>query len=305
MSSLHFIVNPISGSGMGKRRFELVRKILDEKNAQYTFEYTQHPNHGVELAKNAVAAGHTTIVAAGGDGTLNEVASVVKDHPHITLGLLPFGTGNDFAGALGLPNDEDKLVAIILAGNAVPVDAGMAGESFFMNVAGFGFDVDVVRYTENFKRKLNGMLPYMLGILKSLIYLSRTVADIETDSGEHMHISCILLSACNGCRFAGGIKLAPLASPRDGLLDVCILKSVNRLKFLYLLPKYMQGKHLGYKDFLYFKAKSIVVNTAANMPMECDGEIMGTTPAVFRALPGAINFLVGKEWAEESLNQKI
>ena len=165
------------------RRFAIARGLLEKRNAEYGFCYSEYPGHAVKLAKQAIENGERNIVAVGGDGTLNEVASVVKDHKGVRLGLLPFGTGNDFARGIGLPEDEEGLVDALLSGNTRMVDAGAAGDGFFMNVAGFGFDVDVVRYTEKYKRKLNGMLPYMLGILKALIYLSKTEAEIETDSG--------------------------------------------------------------------------------------------------------------------------
>ena len=278
MDRLYFIVNPVSGSGEGMRRFSLVRGILEKRGVEYGFCFSEYPGHAVKLAKAAIDAGETRLVAVGGDGTLNEVASVVKDYTGIKLGVLPFGTGN-----------------VLTGGKSRLIDAGMAGDGFFINVAGFGFDVDVVRYTEKYKRRLNGMLPYMLGILQSLIYHSRTEAEIVTDSGETFNVTVTLLSACNGTRFAGGINLAPLADYSDGLMDICILKKISRLRFLYLLPKYMKGKHLKYKnEFLYFKAKSVKVKTLTHSLMECDGEIKGETPAEFRVLSGAIDFMIGE-----------
>lgn len=295
MDRLYFIANPVSGSGEGMRRFSLVRGILEKRGVEYGFCFSEYPGHAVKLAKAAVDAGETRLVAVGGDGTLNEVASVVKDYTGIKLGVLPFGTGNDFARGIGLPEDDEGLVNVLTGGKSRLIDAGMAGDGFFINVAGFGFDVDVVRYTEKYKRRLNGMLPYMLGILQSLIYLSRTEAEIVTDSGETFNVTVTLLSACNGTRFAGGINLAPLADYSDGLMDICILKKISRLRFLYLLPKYMKGKHLKYKnEFLYFKAKSVKVKTLTHSLMECDGEIKGETPAEFRVLSGAIDFMIGE-----------
>lgn len=171
MDRLYFIVNPVSGSGEGMRRFSLVRGILEKRGVEYGFCFSEYPGHAVKLAKAAIDAGETRLVAVGGDGTLNEVASVVKDYTGIKLGVLPFGTGNDFARGIGLPEDDEGLVNVLTGGKSRLIDAGMAGDGFFINVAGFGFDVDVVRYTEKYKRRLNGMLPYMLGILQSLIYL--------------------------------------------------------------------------------------------------------------------------------------
>lgn len=295
MRRLYFIVNPVSGSGMGKTRFERIMQILDAKGADYGYVFTQYPRHAISLAEEAVAAGERCIVSVGGDGTLREVAGVIAAETGVTLGILPFGTGNDYANGVGLPcGDDEALVSILLDGTARPVDAGEANGQFFMNVAGFGFDVDVVRYTEKFKKKLNGMLPYMLGILKSLVYLSRTKVEVETDDGGRFCVEATLFSVCNGTRFAGGIKLAPLSDPADGLFDVCVLKGVSRLRFLYLFPGYIKGKHLKHKDdFLYFKAKTVSANCGEKLPLELDGELIGETPVRFAVKPAALTLLAG------------
>lgn len=294
MRRLYFVVNPISGSGRGRERFEEVRSLLDQMSADYGFAFTEYAGHAVPLTREALERGERTVVAVGGDGTLREVASVIAGRGDAFLGLVPSGTGNDFAEGLGLPEDTSALIEILLSGAPVSIDAGDANGEFFINVAGFGFDVDVVRYTEKYKKKLNGMLPYMLGIFKSLVYLSRTPVTAVTDAGERIETVCTLFSACNGSRFAGGIKLAPKASPADGLLDVCILKAVSRPRFLYLLPKYMKGKHLGFDDFVYFKAKSVECVCAAGGHTQLDGELIGSTPVTFSVRPGAISMLASK-----------
>ena len=294
MDKPYFIVNPVSGSGLAAQKFKEVSKLLEAKGVDFSFDYTAAPRHATALAKAAIERGKRLIAAVGGDGTVNEVAAATIGTDAV-LAVLPFGTGNDFARGIGLPEDDEGLVNVLTGGKSRLIDAGMAGDGFFINVAGFGFDVDVVRYTEKYKRRLNGMLPYMLGILQALIYLSRTEAEIVTDSGETFNVTVTLLSACNGTRFAGGIILAPLADYSDGLMDICILKKISRLRFLYLLPKYMKGKHLKYKnEFLYFKAKSVKVKTLTHSLMECDGEIKGETPAEFRVLSGAIDFMIGE-----------
>lgn len=294
MRRLYFVVNPISGSGQGKARFEDVRKILDGRGADYGFAFTEYAGHAVALAKAALDAGETCVVAVGGDGTLREVAGALADRPGTELGILPFGTGNDFAHGVGLPDDTDGLVSILLDAKARAIDAGDVNGEFFMNVAGFGFDVDVVRYTETFKKRLNGMLPYMLGILKSLLYLSRTEVHVETDAGERFDVTATLFSVCNGSRFAGGIRVAPLSDPADGLFDVCILKKVTWPVFLWLLPVYIKGNHLKYtKYFLYFKARSVRAKGPSAAPLELDGELVGATPATFTVRPGALMLLTG------------
>ncbi len=294
MRRLYFIVNPISGSGRGERRFAEIRALLDAREADYGFAFTQYAGHAVSLAKAALAAGERRVVSVGGDGTLREIASVLAGEQGVELGILPFGTGNDFARGIGLPDDLKTLADILLSGSARPFDAGDVNGEFFLNVAGFGFDVDVVRHTEKYKKKLNGMLPYLLGILQSLKRLSRTEVSLETDSGERFTIVSTLFSVCNGNRFGGGIRLAPDADPADGLFNVCILKSVSRPVFLYLLPQCIKGKHLKHKKyFVYFKAKSVRAQSAAETPLELDGELVGHTPAVFSIRPGALHILTG------------
>lgn len=293
MRRLYFIVNPISGSGRGKTRFEQARRLLDARGADYGFAYTQYAGHAIPLAREALAAGETCLVAAGGDGTLREVASVLAGEPGTELGILPFGTGNDFARGMELPEDVDRLVELLLEGRAKPVDAGDADGEFFMNVAGFGFDVDVVRHTETYKKRLNGMLPYLLGILRALMRLSRTRVRVETDDGESFELEVTLFSAANGSRFAGGIRVAPLANAADGLLDVCIVKAVSRLTLLRLLPRYVRGGHLeDKKHFIYFKAKSVRAR-CGTAPLELDGELIGQAPATFSVRPGAIRLIMG------------
>ncbi len=294
MERLYFIVNPVSGSGNGAKRFETVRALLDAKKVNYGYAVSAYPGPAAVLARPARSAGETRAVAAGGDGTTREAASVLADAAGVTFGMLPFGTGNDFARGVGLPEEEAALTEILLKGSTRLIDAGDANGDFFINVAGFGFDVDVVRYTEKYKKSLNGMLPYMLGILQALLHLARTQVHVQTEEGDAFDVTAILFSACNGSRFAGGIRLAPLADCSDGLLDVCILKKVNRLRFLYLLPFYVKGKHLKFqKDFLYFKARSVTAATVGHAPLDLDGEIIGQAPVTFRARPGALRLLVG------------
>ena len=247
----YFIVNPISGSGRGKREFEQARALLEAAGACYAFVSTQYHAHAKELARAALAAGERCIVAVGGDGTVNEVASVLAG-TEAAMGILPFGTGNDFSQALQIPQDTAGAVAALLSAAPRRVDAARANDAFFVNVSGFGFDVDVVRYTEKYKKRFNGMLPYMLGVMQSLLHLRPIPVRVEPEEGECFDTTALLFSACNGTQFAGGMHLAPLSDPADGLLDICILKGIGRIAFLQLLPRYIKGEHLGSKHIVYF-----------------------------------------------------
>ncbi len=288
----YFIVNPVSGSGRGERAFQEARMLLDAAGADYGWAVSGKAGEPFMLAKAALDAGERCIVAVGGDGTTQEVAAALKGSDAV-MGLLPFGTGNDFARAAGLHKDVNAAVRTLLDANIRNIDTGEANGRLFMNVAGFGFDVDVVLYTEKYKKKYNGMLPYMLGILQAALHLKRRRVTLTLPDGSVRNTTALLVNACNGVCFAGGIKLAPNASAFDGLLDVCIVKGISLPQFLWLLPRYVKGKHLNSPHIEYFKAERLEVQSDPDSLLDLDGELIGETPASFLAHKGALKFIVG------------
>ena len=293
MSGFYFIVNPIAGSGKSKVEFETVQQLLKARGIPYRFDYTARRLHASDLARDAVARGERTIICVGGDGTAREVATALI-HTDAVMGILPFGTGNDFASAIGMPTNPQAAVEALLTASVEFVDAATANGVPFLNVAGSGFDVDVIIYTEKFKKRFNGMLPYMMGVFQALLHLSPIAITMEAN-GETYHERALLFDACNGNRFAGGMHLAPLASPQDGLLDICVLRAVSVPRFLYLLPKYIRGKHLDprySRYFLYFKAPSATVTTSSENMLNMDGDLDSFTPATFQVLPKALHMLL-------------
>lgn len=291
MERYYFIVNPIAGTGVGARAFEKVRGIMDSSGIDYGYALSEHPGHAVELAEQALAAGEKCIVAMGGDGTLREVAGVLVGKDSV-LGLIPCGTGNDFARAVHIPQDVDAAMQILLNNPPRPIDAGSVNGAYFFNVAGFGFDTDVVKYTEKFKKKLNGNLPYMLGILQTLLHLTPRKMTVSYKGGE-VTLPALLICAANGTHFAGGMNLAPNALQDDGMFDVCILHDIGVFAFLKLLPKFKKGKHLDSKHFTFLKTAKMKVTTELDCEVQLDGELVGHTPAEFIALPGALSMITG------------
>jgi len=293
MSGYYFVVNPASGSGKAKKRFEDIRELLAARGVKYAFDYTTGHGCATRLARDAIAAGYDRIISVGGDGTANEVAAAMIGSP-AAMGILPFGTGNDFARALGIPADSEGALSVALLGEVRPVDAATANGLPFINVAGTGFDVDVILYTEKYKKKLNGMLPYMLGVLQALLRLRAFDVTI-TANGETSTERAILFNACNGTHFAGGMNLAPLASPNDGLLDICLLREMTKLQFLLLLPRYIKGAHLDSPHVRYFKADEVRVECGVENTLNMDGELASSLPADFKALPEALRLLLPRE----------
>ena len=164
MDKLHFIVNPVAGGTRAIDKFGAVKGMLDDMRFPYTYEFTQCKGHGRELARAAAEHGEKYIIAVGGDGTVNEVASGLVGTDTV-MGILPFGTGNDMVKVLGIPTEPREALNVILADRPRAMDVGYVNDRFFVNVSGFGFDVDVLLKHEKYKKRFKGMLPYLLGIV--------------------------------------------------------------------------------------------------------------------------------------------
>ena len=176
---------------------------------------TAYPGHATELSRKAYEEGFRLIVAVGGDGTMRETALPLV-HTDAVFGLVPCGTGNDFARALGIPTDVEAAAEILLGGEDRALDAGMANDQVYFNVAGFGFDVDVLDYTEEFKPKCkNGSTAYIRGLLKALFGMKLRRSTITFPDGT-VEANVLLIAAGNGRFFGGGMEVTPNADPTDG-----------------------------------------------------------------------------------------
>lgn len=293
MERFCLIANPTSKSGNAAAYLEQVKRLLDAQGASYEIRETQHPGHATELAKAAVDEGFDVIVSVGGDGTLRETAMSVA-HTDRVLGVLPCGTGNDYARAVGIPTDPETAVDILLHGQNKVVDAGEANGKLFFNVAGYGFDVDVLDYTEYYKPKCkNGDTAYRLGCLKAVLGLKLRKSTLTFPDGT-IERNVLMAAAGIGTHFGSGMNVLPESDMSDGLLDVCIAHDVGRLKLLSLLPKFIKGKHVGLKCITYKKATEVSVVCDPPSRIELDGERMDGTPVTFRVLPGALTIRAPK-----------
>ncbi|MEA5060086.1 MAG: diacylglycerol kinase family protein [Candidatus Pelethousia sp.] len=290
MERLYFIVNPIAGMGRSAKAFGRVRELLRQRGADFDAVYTEYAGHAIALTRAALDAGEKRIVAVGGDGTVSEVASVLCASG-VVMGILPFGTGNDLCRTLGLPTEPEAALEVLLAGCVYPLDAGMANDRFFLNAAGFGFDVDVLRRAEKFKKRFTGMLPYLLGVIQTLFCLR--VLPMTIRIGETVqHLDGIVLVVGNGRYFGGGMKPTPHADPFDGKFDVCIAKKMPLYRYIPVLSRFVKGQHLDLPEMLYFQVDELTVETPSDEFLDLDGEVCGSVPVTFRLLPGAISLLV-------------
>ena len=288
------ISNRVAGSGSAGAYIDRVKALMENRGVDFEIRETQYPGHATELAKAAVDEGFDVIVAVGGDGTLRETALSVV-HTDRVLGLLPCGTGNDYARPLGIPTDAEAALDILLNGETRTVDAGMANDQIFFNIAGFGFDVDVLDYTEEFKPKCrNGETAYRLGCLKAVLGLKLRRSTLTFPDGT-IERNVLMAAAGVGTHFGGGMNVLPESDMSDGLLDMCIAHDVNRLRLLQLLPKFIKGRHVGLPVITYRKATEVTFTCDPASRIEVDGERMDGTPVTFRVLPGALKVRAPKK----------
>lgn len=285
--ALAFIVNPVAGSGRCISLFERAKAVFEAKKAKFECFFTESPGHAEKLAADALLRGVKTIVAVGGDGTVREVASALCEKG-AALGILPFGTGNDLASALSIPTEPEAAAELILSGEAKATDLGRANGRVFTNVCGLGFDADVLARTEKHKKGRTGMLPYLLGIVDAVLHKRKIRAHISIGGGAEQELDSLIITACNGKRFGGGMLVAPEAKQDDGLFDICMAKYLGFFRLITLLPCFIKGKHINKKPVIYTRAKRITVRTDGENTVQLDGELIEKTPLVCEIVKNAV-----------------
>jgi YegS/Rv2252/BmrU family lipid kinase len=203
----YLIFNPTAGAGRSVKRCSAYSSAF-RKRACVRGRHHRYPRHSMELAAAAVGRGYEGILSVGGDGTLLEIAQVLKNTEE-TLGVIPAGTGNDFRCAIGVPRDPVEALEVALNGNRRRIDVGLLQDGkVFLNVAGTGFDVEVIRFTEKVRRVATGALAYYLGIMMSL-FAYKNVRLTITANGNTIERRALLIAVANGRCYAGGLMVAP------------------------------------------------------------------------------------------------
>jgi diacylglycerol kinase (ATP) len=248
------------------------------------------------FARTAIKNGCDLIVAAGGDGTLNEVVNGIGEKAgEVRIGLIPLGTGNDFARTLGLPNDLKQSLELIRAGRTRAIDLVRVTSDrvrFFVNVSAGGFSGLVDEKLTPEMKSTWGPLAYIRSAAAALPELRAYVTRIALDEKETISENLYNVIVGNGRFVAGGIPIAPEAIPDDGLLDLVLIPERPVADLALLAPQILMGNHLSSASIIYRRAARISVNSKPGMWFNVDGELVGNEPAVFEVLPRALQFIV-------------
>jgi len=296
------IVNPTAGRGAAAKALPRIRKLLAAGFGETDIVYylTAARGEAEELARIAIAAGASLVVAVGGDGTLHEVANAILETAgeEVVLGLIPFGTGNDFARGVGLRGDLGHVTGALAGGVPRGIDigeidgAGLAGKRRFLVAAGIGFVADTARTVNEGVRGLTGPAAYIYGAVKTLRGFSPVELTVSFDGKPPETLGCMLMSISNVATTGGGIKIAPDARPDDGLFDVCLVSQISKAKLLSKLPAAFAGKHVDDPAVTMLRASRVEVGTRTPCQLWIDGEVQGETPAKFTIRPGALRMML-------------
>ena len=291
MAGTVVILNPRAGSV--RERARIVKRIQHLPDVEVRL--TTRKGDAARFARTALRRGCEMIVAAGGDGTLNEVVNGIGVNGRVRLGLIPLGTGNDFARTLGLSTDLDEAIALLAAGHTRAIDLVRVTSDrvrYFVNVSAGGFSGLVNEKLTPKMKQTWGPLAYLRSAVAALPQLRAYRAKVSLGKGKRISLSLYNVVIANGRYVAGGRLIAPKASITDGLLDIILIKERSAAELALLAAQVALGKHLSSDAIVFRRAAKVTVKSKPGMWFNVDGELVGNDPAKFEVLPRALQFVV-------------
>ncbi|PKG25129.1 diacylglycerol kinase [Niallia nealsonii] len=281
MKRARIIYNPTSGREAFKKHLPEVLKKLENAGYETSCHATIGPEDATKAARIAVERRFNLVVAAGGDGTINEVVNGLAELDfRPKLGIIPVGTTNDFARALHIPRDIEAAADIIVKGDTIPVDIGRMNDKYFINIAGGGRLTELTYEVPSKLKTMIGQLAYYLKGIEMLPSIKATSVKIEYDGklfeGEAMLFLIGLTNSVGGFE-----KLAPGASINDGLFSLLILKKANLADFIRIATLAIRGEHINDSNVIYASANHIKITSEEKVQLNLDGEFGGLLPAEF------------------------
>jgi diacylglycerol kinase (ATP) len=295
------ILNPVANHGRSLQVAADLRPLMAEYNADWSG--TDYPGHAAELARQAGEQGYDLVVAVGGDGTVHEVVNglmQVSEKKRPALGIVPLGSGNDFAHILGIPANPAEALQSALTGASHILDVAVVRDEngrteYFNNTLGIGFD-GVVTIRSRKITRIHGFMMYLIAVVQTIILNFKPMnLHVETES-ETWEQPTLMLTIGNGPREGGGFLVTPDAKLDDGILHYGAIRKVSRLMMFRLIPEVMKGTHGRFKPVRLGTCKKMTVVSDVALYVHADGEIYAGFGTDVRQLaievfPGAIRFL--------------
>jgi YegS/Rv2252/BmrU family lipid kinase len=279
------ILNPISGNGNGLKAIPQIEKLLNQHKLNFDLVRTERVGHAIELTRQAVRDGYKVIIAAGGDGTVNEVINglVQCQMEGLTvppLAVLAVGRGNDFAGSMGIPADLEDGVRALIDDQRRTIDIGKVTGGvypegrYFGNCVGIGFDAITTIEVHKLPR-WGGFLAFLAAVLKTVFLYNKAPLATTLYDDKTLTQRSLLISIMNGRRLGGGFYMAPDSQPDDGLLDLCIAEQMSSFAVIKMIPHFTRGDQATQPSIKTGQAAHITITAVDGpLPAQTDGEII-------------------------------
>jgi YegS/Rv2252/BmrU family lipid kinase len=284
-TSYKIILNPTAGHGNGLKALPQIEQLFTHGGVSFDLQRTERPEHGIELTRQAVKEGYQVIVAAGGDGTVNEVInglmqSKLEGMPIPALGVLSVGRGNDFAGSMGIPTDLEGGFQALVAGKRRSIDVGRVTGGrypqgrYFGNCVGVGFDAITTIEVHKLPR-WGGFLGFLVAVLKTVFLYNKAPMATTVYDEKTLTQRSLLISIMNGRRLGGGFLMAPASEPDDGLFDLCIAEQMSSFAVIKMIPHFTRGDQATQPTIKTGRAAKISITAQDGpLPAQTDGEII-------------------------------
>lgn len=296
------VFNPTAGHAEQlEAELEAAAQVWREHGWSVELQPTNGPGDGQRLARQAVDCGYDLVVAAGGDGTINEVVNGLVGSQTM-LATLPLGTMNVWARELGLPLQPRAAAQTMLGWSPRSIDVGRAGERYFLLMAGIGFDAAITANIRPAEKRRFGALAYVARGIEEVIRIRGTRANLFLD-GRRIKARVLMIVIGNSQLYGGLVKITHRASIDDGLLDVCVIKGDNGLNAIGHLIAILRRRFSLNPDIAYYRAHEIEVITRPPLPVQVDGDPIGTTPMRFTVVPAALRALLPSELPDDLIQQ--
>ena len=292
------IANPSSGADEASSHLEQLNDSLRTRFGAIEIVLTSGAGDADSAARRAVEDDCDVVFVAGGDGTLNEVLNgiaAMNALPRVTFGVIPFGTGNDVARALGIPLEIDAAIDTLLNARTIDIDLGEVNGRLFANTSSGGFIAETSEATSEHLKNIVGRLAFIVGGAQALIDFDPVSVTASAEPGGLAFTKGMYAYAvCNSRLIGGGRLIAPHAVIDDGLLDFCFIEEMRALEFVALLRQVVDGNHVDDARVHYAQVSALTLEFGRVMKINTDGEVLEAPRCSYRVLPRGARFFAGE-----------
>jgi YegS/Rv2252/BmrU family lipid kinase len=278
MKKVTIIINPVSGTISKNKIPRLANEILHSQSFQTEIVYTQQPRHASQITQEALDKNVDYIVAAGGDGTVNEVARAMI-HTSASLGIIPVGSGNGLARDLGIPMDIRKAIEIIAKGHNLTIDYGKVNEHIFFCTCGVGFDAIVSEKFSEGKRR--GSISYAKNAIAEYLKFKPDIYEITLENGTTLREKAFLITCANASQYGNNAYIAPQADKRDGLMDIVVLAPINPFDVGPLAIQLFTKQIDHNQRVSHYRSRKAIIKRSQAGPLHVDGEPLQAGTEIF------------------------